>query len=84
MIPLGKCLGVEIFSWLQNGACLQCSLEVKDHLTAVLKTSLNIRNLVSTRKFWILDNSSDEMHIIFGDDVNNLYNCIGINLPRVS
>lgn len=60
------------------------SLEVKDHLTAVLKTSLNIRNLVSTRKFWILDNSSDEMHIIFGDDVNNLYNCIGINLPRVS
>lgn len=54
----------------KNGACLQYSL--------------NTRKLVSTLKFWISDNSSDEMHIIFGDEINNVYNCIGIKLPRVS
>lgn len=68
----------------KNGACRQYSLQVKDHLTELLEISLDTRKLVSTLKFWISDNSSDEMHIIFGDEINNVYNCIGIKLPRVS
>lgn len=64
---------------------LVCTIAFKGNIVSQsCCKSLNVGNLVSTQKFWISDYFSDEIHIIFGDEVNNLYNCIGIKLLRVS
>lgn len=81
MFLLDKLLGLGFFFFFLVLLALCRMPLVYDHLTELLKTSLNVGNLVSILTLWISDNSWDEMHIVFGDEINNLYNCIGIKLP---